>query len=308
MVQPALPTREALALGVTRRELQGRRWTSPFRGVHLPAHPSTEPLQCALAAAELVPDGGALGGWAAAQVLGCRALDGRAGGGMAVDPIVVVTPPPLQIRRRSGIEPKHSTLDEADVATVNGITVTSPVRTAFDCARWSDLTGAVVALDALARECRVDLAAVADYVALRPRWRGVPIVRAALDLADPRAKSPGESRMRVLWVVGAGLPRPEVNATVLDVTGCVLGEADLLDVDAGVVGEYDGAQHRELEPHADDNAREEWLEDAGLIVARLSAPDMTARRRTRSILRLRTAHARGLGRDRARDRWLWRAA
>jgi len=81
----------------------------------------------------------------------------------------------------------------------------------------------------------------------------------------------------------------------------LIGIADLLDPDAGTVGEYDGGQHRGLTEHTGDNAREEALEDLGLVVARVTSLDM--RRRDETAARLVRAWERGERRDRAHDRW-----
>ena len=133
----------------------------------------------------------------------------------------------------------------------------------------------------------------------------MPTLRRALPLVDPRAASLGESRLRLLWVLDAGLPAPAVNAAVTTIDGRLLGIADLLDPDAGLVGEYDGAVHRDLWQHTRDDAREEWLESAGLVVVRATAVDLRAEHRARTVNRLRVAHARAVARDRAADRWTW---
>jgi hypothetical protein len=149
------------------------------------------------------------------------------------------------------------------------------------------------------------LDSVTEYAKARRRWRGLPVLRQAVALADPRARSKGESLLRLVWRLDAGLPTPEVNASVRNLDGRLLGIADLLDPAAGLVGEYDGALHREAESHTRDNAREEWLEDAGLIVVRATSIDLRRRFVSRTVLRLRTAYRRGLARDRNRDRWMW---
>ncbi len=303
-VQPALSYGEAREFGLSRGELSGPGWLRAHRNVLLPVGACLDvPLQRAVAAAALLPVGGALGGWAAACVLGCPVLDGRGADGRSMLPAPIVTPPPVQVRHRPGIVSWRSPLDADDLVEINGVVVTNPVRTAFDCARKGGLVEAVVALDALARWCRLDLAAVSAYAARRPGWGGVPTARAALALADARARSAGESRMRLFWIQEAGLPRPLVNAHVLDRAGRLIGIVDLLDDDAGLVGEYDGAGHREAAQHGDDNAREEWLEDLNLVVVRLGAADLRPGLRARSRLRLQAAARRAAARDRSRDRW-----
>lgn len=89
----------------------------------------------------------------------------------------------------------------------------------------------------------------------------------------------------------------------------LLGVPDLLDAEAGVALDYDGARwrgsdtgHRDRVQHRADNAREERLERAGLIVVRAEKADLTSYR-SALVERLRQARADGMERDRTRDRW-----
>jgi hypothetical protein len=121
----------------------------------------------------------------------------------------------------------------------------------------------------------------------------MPLLRRALTLMDGRSRSVGESRLRVLWVVEARLPRPECNPYLLGRLGQVVGMPDLLLVASGLVGEYDGAHHRDLEGHTLDNAREEDFEGLGLVVVRATSIDLGPRR-SLTISRLRAGHFRAL--------------
>ena len=301
-----LSTRDARALGVTPGQLAGPGWASPTRGLHRPACPDERsPRQRILDVAELLPVGAAIGGWAAAHLLGAVDLDGRGWSGQEVEPVPVVLPPPVLIRARPELERWRSTLTDDEVVQIDGVPCTSPVRTGFDLVRSRDLRSGVVCLDVLGRQIGLHPVDVLAHSEARRRWRGRPRVAGAVELADPRALSTGETRFRLVWVLDAGLPLPQVNPTLRTPDGFLLGVADLLDPEAGLVGEYDGEGHRELDRHVLDNAREEWFEDAGLVVVRACAPDVRAANRARSALRLRTAFHRRLARDRARDRWTW---
>jgi hypothetical protein len=72
----------------------------------------------------------------------------------------------------------------------------------------------------------------------------------------------------------AGLPPMLVNTPVYDLAGNFLGIPDLLEPTTGLVTEYDGEHHRELDQHTADNLREERLEAHGLAVVRVTALDM----------------------------------
>ncbi len=187
----------------------------------------------------------------------------------------------------------------------DGIPCCTAVRAAFDHARRTPLREGVVGLDVFGRRLGLSPADVLAYAERHRGWQGLPLLRRGAALADPRALSPGETRLRLMWVLDAGLPVPEVNADVFGIDGGFLGMVDLLDPEAGFIGEYDGAYHRDALQHAHDNAREEWLEDTGLTVVRAGGHDLGPFR-IRTVRRLQTGHARGRRRDRARDRWTWR--
>lgn len=292
---------ELSLLGVGWREISGPLWRPAFRGVHVwsATDPAT-PLQRALDASALVPEDGALGGWAAAQVGGVSELDG--GLGTTTSPVPLCVQPSTRRRRGPAVVPWRSPLTAEDMTTVGGVRVTLPVRTAFDLARFGSLQEGVVALDVLGRGRPTFLEEVAAYADARRRWHGVPQVRRAISLATPRARSPRETTFRLFWVLDCLLPAPEVNAVVRAADGFLLGMGDLLDPVTGLLGEYDGSHHRQPDQHAQDNAREEGLEEAGLTVVRVTGVDL-GRFRARTRVRLRTRWQRA-GRS-PRGDWTW---
>ena len=298
----ALRTAELYALGVGRGELAGPGWRNPFRGVHRPEAPTDGPLQRVYDAAELLVPGAAIGGWAAGYLLGAHELDGLGRAGREPEPVMLLTPTRQHPCPRPGVRTFRSKLDPDDVVEINGIPVTAPLRTAFDLARASSLEDGVVAVDALARAARIDLHHLAGYVRRHPRFRGVPVAREVVALADPRARSSGESRLRVVWIVDARLPRPEVNPLILTPLGEVVAMTDLLDPLSGLVGEYDGSTHRELDEHTTDNGREEDMEDRGLVVVRATSLDVGPRR-PGLVRRLLTGHRRA--QESRRRSWGW---
>jgi len=181
--------------------------------------------------------------------------------------------------------------------------VTTPVRTAYDGARLApSLTEATVFVDMMLASGLTTETELAVYLAdHRPAWKGVGQARNALRFADGATRSPQETRLRMLWMINAALPRPLVNPPIFGWDGSLLGLADLLDPDAGTVGEYDGDQHRELNQHPRDNVREEAFEEHGLVVTRVTSLDL--RNREATAARLARAWFRGESRDRSKDRW-----
>ena len=289
------------AAHVSVRELSGGLWRRPYHGRYAwSATDEASPAQRIAEAASVLPPGGALSGWAAAYSQGVTDLDGRRWDGSAL-PVLMALPYERRVRRR-GTATIRAPLADADLVEIGGVVMTSPVRSCFDEMRCSGLEDAVVAIDAVLRAQIADMGSIDEYVAEHRAWKGVPIARRAVLLADERARSCPESRLRVLWVVEAGIARPAVNVPVYGPSGLMLGIPDVLDLETGLVGEYDGADHRALRRHTDDNAREERLEAHGLTVVRMTSIDLMYRRQ-RTIARVRDGYRRALGRDRRWDRW-----
>jgi hypothetical protein len=265
-----------------------------------------QPLQRIYDAAETLPPDGAVGGWAAGHQLGATELDGRGFSGTAQEPLPLLLPKRLHLAARKGVVHWRSPLDDEDVVMIDGVRVTKPLRTAFDVGRRSrTLERAVVSLDVMARQLGVSPQDVGRYADQHPRAKGLPLLRRALPLVDARSRSVGESRLRVLWVVDGGLPRPECNPYLVGQLGQVVGMPDLLLVASGLVGEYDGAHHRDLRAHTLDNAREEDFESLGLVVVRATSLDLGPRRDL-TIHRLRVGHDRALAQSAGSAGWGWR--
>ncbi|HET6626374.1 MAG TPA: hypothetical protein VFG63_08285, partial [Nocardioidaceae bacterium] len=132
---------------------------------------------------------------------------------------------------------------------------------------------ATVAMDMAAAARLVSISQMRDYTDAHPGWEGVQQVRDALLLADENSRSPNETRTRLIWVLDAGFPKPLVNRPVWDLQGRLLGYADLLDPEAGVVGEYDGADHRSGRRQSKDVAREDRFRRCGLEYFKVTGPD-----------------------------------
>jgi hypothetical protein len=290
-----LRVRDAEAVGLTQRRLRGRRWSRPYRGIRVRTNVAGEVDVRVRAAALLLPPDGAVTGWAAACLLGAPWMDGR---GLPVD---LVVPPHRSIHTRPGIRVVRSALPDEEIRWLEGIRLTSGLRTCFELLRSGTLDEAIVGADALLRAGVANRAGLSSFVATKRGWRGVAQVRQALQLADSRSESPGESRLRLRWI-GAGLPRPLVNRDLVAPDGSHLGRVDLLDVAAGLVGEYNGEAHRSVERHAADVRRQQRLEEHGLTVVRCTIADLVGPREHVAD-RLRAARERGLGRNRRRDRW-----
>ncbi|MGI8457269.1 MAG: type IV toxin-antitoxin system AbiEi family antitoxin [Propionibacteriaceae bacterium] len=290
--------------GVNRKVLRTGGWRRTSHGQWAPVTPS-RPLTTAQRIVDvlpLIPDHGALAGWAAAYVLGAARLDGLHPHTGQRLPIVIALGRNVGRSQHLDVRFSREQLEPDETCTHDGIPVTSPLRTAFDLARWADnLAEGVAAVDALLNLTDVS----ADLVALatdRRGWRGVPLARTVAYLGQPGAAGTWESRLRVVHQVEAGLPRPLVNPRITDLRGRLLGYPDLLDHEAGLVVEFDGLDHRERSRHSADNVREEAFEDVNLVVVRVDSLAYRTDRRG-VVSRLQSGHRRGTKRDRARDGW-----
>ncbi len=291
-------------VGLTWREIAGPLWRTVAPGVHLwLPDDRLDAVTRIEAAIAWMPNGAALGGWAALRWVGLDVQDGRTGPGACRDlPIPVCLGPVGRVRRPAGIVLDRSTILDVDRTECRGVGVTTPARSCLDVARRHGPEEGLVATDAALRAGLVTRAELDDALSRLIRIKAVPAARLVAALADPGAESAPESRLRYVWVVEAGLPAPLVNRVVLDGNGIVLGRADLLDETAAMVGEYDGEEHRQLDRHTADNVREESLEATNLLVTRATSIDLWPQRR-RLIQRLTQRHAQGMSRDRSRDTW-----
>lgn len=267
-----------------------------FRGLYAwSVTPDDDVEVLARCAAELLPETGAIGGWAAAFLLGAQ-------GGTPQDPAIdLVVPGDRDLKPRLGIVPHRERLPADDVLLARGLPVTSPTRTAFDLLRRDSRTRAVGVVDAMLKAELVTVREIRERIERSGGWKGVPAARNNALHLDGRAASWWESALRLRWT-DAGLPPPEVNVSVCDDRGRFLGVPDLLDLDAGLVGEFDGSGHREAAQHRADNEREERFERAGLVVVRFTAADLLAPNDAVER-RIRAGRDEGLVRDRSRDRW-----
>jgi hypothetical protein len=293
---------ELLASGVTHAQLRGPKWQRTSHGRYLPHDvDTTSCLQRILDAAVRLPRGGAVGGWASARVHGVEECDGLGLDGRTPLDLPLVLGG-RRIRSADGLALWCDPLPDSDIVEVGGLPFTRPPRTTLDrMRRGENLREAVVVADQMTHPGLVTVAEMEAYAAEHPRWRGIDQTRRALALCDPQSRNAWETRMRMVWLLDAGLPRPLCNPPVFDLFEGLLGYPDLFDPVAAVVFEYDGAGHRRAREHNRDNWREELFEEHGLIVARVARADLEDRRALAD--RMRRTRARGLRRDRHRDAW-----
>lgn len=279
--------------GPTKRQAAGPRWRRTSHGAYVPADVDGEiPEQRIVEQAHRMPPGAAVTGWAALRLHGARYFDGRSpGGGLRRVPVVLAAGERLDsdgtLRvSREPWDPQHAWLRA-------GIRVTEPRRALFDELRsLADWRDRVVAMDMAAAAELVSVAQMSDWYQVHSGWRRARRVPKPLAFASERSQSPAEPRMRLIWEVDAGLPRPLVNPEIFDRRGRFVARVDLLDPVAGLVGEYDGAAHRETGRRSRDIGREERLRRLGLEYVDAVGPDLRAREALADRIRSTRGRAR----------------
>ena len=152
-----------------------------------------------------------------------------------------------------------------------GVPTTVPEATALDLAARLPGDEAVVAVDRVLAGGLVDLAPLRARAAAGT-GRGSARARAVCALADERAESPPETRLRLL-VVRSGLPAPVPQFTVRQ-GGRFVARVDLGWPDLCVAVEYDGAWRAEPGQFARDRRRLNALQAAGRRVVFVTARDL----------------------------------
>jgi hypothetical protein len=153
-----------------------------------------------------------------------------------------------------------------DICIVNGLRVTTPLRTALDLACSLSRASALAVLDAF---MRIHGLTRSMYLAELPRFRGrrgVVQLRALIPLATPLAESPGESRTR-LAVLDAGIPAPVLQHWVCE-HGTPVFRLDLAWPRSRVAVEYDGEEwhDRTDAQRSATRLRRNWLREHGWTV------------------------------------------
>jgi len=177
---------------------------------------------------------------------------------------VCVLPESNRVRRR-GVRGRTRDLAPIDMMDIDGLCVTTPLRTALDLGCQLLRPYALAVLDGFMHKHGVTKA---ELRAELPRFtgrRGVVQLRPLIDIADPLAESPGETLTR-LAIIDAGLPAPVLQHWVT-VDGVPTFRLDLAYPAHRVAVEYDGeAFHDSPEQRARDAARRKWLRDNGWTV------------------------------------------
>ncbi len=173
-------------------------------------------------------------------------------------PAVSMFRPPGYRLRNKLVASGERRLRPRDIAEVEGVLLTTPLRTACDLGRLLQRDQALAGMDALSRATGVSARDIVEE--LQRRFKGYRGVRQARQLApwvDGRSESPGESILRLRWRDCTDLPVPTPQVEVAGPDGpCFL---DLAVPALRYAAEYDGARWHGPDRQAHDRRRREFV-------------------------------------------------
>lgn len=171
----------------------------------------------------------------------------------------------------------HPELPDSVARHRDGGRVVHPAMAVVQSAALAGITAGVAAADAAlysGQVTRNDLEVALRVARLGP---GRADARAAVDLADGLAESPGESWARVLFA-SLGLPKAQPQAEIRDSRGRLVGRVDFLFAAQRTIVEFDGvvkyggADGRQA--LVDEKRREDALRSLGYQMVRLTWRDL----------------------------------
>ncbi|NHC12697.1 hypothetical protein [Motilibacter deserti] len=270
--------RRAIELGMTpgqvKARLSARVWLPLVRGLYLvdPARYESLSFEVKARAALLAHPGAALAGTSAARwwgVEGLRTDD---------DEIELVLPRPLHRPVRQGllhirVRQWQSTQSQWEV--VRGVPVTGVARTLADACLSVSRPEALSLLDSALHKGLILPTGLPEVEQLAQGRRGCVQLRALLGLADGRAESPIESRVRLACVDG-NVPPDHLQLAVRDDHGVLIAIGDLGWRRPGgglLLGEADGAVHDSARSVRWDRHRSNEMTILGIDTVRFTWAD-----------------------------------
>jgi hypothetical protein len=265
--------------GPTRGQSRSKLWRRTSRGWHVPSSADASVVeQLILEQSVRLPCASAITAWAALRWRGATYFDGH-----GLHGTVLAIPVALggwsDLGRDDALAVSRERFVPAEIEWVAGVPCATVERALFDELRRRPGTREpAVALDMAFAAGFSSRERMTDYLVGRSGWTGVPRARLALRLSSEDSRSPQESRMRLVWILDAGLPPPLCNRPVFDLAGNLLGHPDLFDEAAGLVGEYDGVDHTKLDRRRLDVGREQRFREHGLEYFTVVRGDLADRR------------------------------
>ncbi|MFC6045566.1 hypothetical protein [Nocardioides hankookensis] len=251
--------------GPTRGQSRGSSWRRTSPGLYVPADTDdTLPEQRIVEVHARAGTRAVITAWAALRLHRAAFFDGLARDGRTRLPVVLAANGE-RLETGFGARVIGDRIPPDDVTVIHGMPCAKVERALYDeMQRIGDVREMAVAAGATYAAKLTSIRRMRLYAATRRWYRDVRLVTAAVEMSCEGCRSPQEDRFRIIWEYTAGWGRPLVNRTLLDLDGGFLATPDLFDPVRGVVGEYAGADHRDIDRHARDIQREADLRNAGL--------------------------------------------
>lgn len=267
------PRDPAGANGPTLDETRGPHWRSTSWGLYVPTRVELSTEQRIVEGAARLPAYGGVTGWAALHWQHAeRWFDGTNPDG-SLRPVTLAVGGD-DIRPQPGIHICAERLEPGDLMVVDGVRLTIPARSVcFEMRYASSVREAARNLSMAAYYDLVSIDELAAYAAQHPGWIGIPQCRAGIPFAEENCWSPAEFDMVLVWRIDAELPRPLCNQPMFDLDGGHIGTPDLLDVEAGVIGQYHGGLHLSGAQRSIDERAADLYRDFGLECFAMFAED-----------------------------------
>ncbi len=263
--------RDLITSGISRREIHALvasgRMRKIVRGVLVDRNHPDDPASRAVAVALIRPPGTVVARLTAAWLHGLDVLP--PGRSISDLPLEFIVPQGSSLVRRAGCRGYIGDVPDHDVTTVAGVMTTTPLRTATDLGRYLPRLHAVAAIDAFAHAHLIDLDKIAEAALALGGRRNAARLRAAVEVADDAAESPGESWTRVR-LIDAGLPAPQTQIQLILASGRIV-RLDMGYEQWRVGVEFDGeAHHSSGQDTQHDESRRAEIERYGwrIVVAR----------------------------------------
>lgn len=257
-MRDAITTAQAREAGIARTTLRSRNWTRVSQGIY---RPSLDPDEAAALEQHLADVSPALPVDASFAHLTAASMYG-----------LWVPPPPAWLAvlasqapgtdrpERPGLHVFRSRAGAQGRRRVGGFPVVSPQVCLGQLAEDFSVLDLTIAIDSALHH---RLCSIIDIEsAIRARQRGLPRLRRALALCDPRSESPWETILRLIHVSADIEVEPQ--AKIRDEFGDVMARADLRIKGTCRLAEYDGAVHRERGQHESDLRRDKRLSRLGV--------------------------------------------
>lgn len=293
MELPSIPFRSTVdgALGLSPMDLHrlvaAGQLRHPFRGVYCPTElPDTTATRARCAALGLPPH----------AVICDRSAAWLHGVDCLLPFEIEMRVPALEVvsvqacaSRSRGIYAGERALRSDEIMMLDGVRVTTPVRTAIDLASLRGGAQALAVVESFMRSHNLTRFDLQTQLVRHRGRRGVIQARRVVAHASPLSESPGESWTK-WFIIEAGLPQPQQQVEIrLPAWGLL--RLDFAYPTLRVAVEYDGEAYHGADRRPHDQDRREALERAGWLVIVVRKQDLTAAGRACWISRLQAVLA-----------------